>query len=47
MRNAELTQYAAWRLWPVHVVAKMFGVLVKVEGFPFGSARLLRREQPS
>ncbi len=37
MINQELTQYPAWRLWPVHLVAKLFGVLVKVDGYPFGS----------
>jgi len=40
MKNVELTQYGAWRLRPVHLVAKAFGVLVKVDGIPFGSNRL-------
>lgn len=39
MVNQKLTQYRKWRLWPVHAVAKLFGVLVKVDGFPFGSNR--------
>lgn len=39
MRNQNLTQYTAWRLWPVHAIAKLFGVLVHVNGFPFGSSR--------
>lgn len=38
MINQELTQYPAWRLWPVHLVAKLFGVPVKVDGYPFGSS---------
>ncbi|MNL72705.1 hypothetical protein D3C87_1980570 [compost metagenome] len=37
MINQKLTQYPAWRLWPVHVAAKLFGVLVTVDGLPFGS----------
>lgn len=39
MLNQELTQYATWRLWPVHAVARIFGVLVHVNGVPFGSNR--------
>jgi len=39
MLNQQLTQYPAWRLWPVHIVAKIFGIQVKVEGLPFGSNR--------
>ena len=31
--------HAKWRVLPVHLVAKLFGVLVHVEGMPFGSAR--------
>jgi len=42
MRNQKLTQYPTWRLWPVHAVARLFGVLVKVDGYPFGSNRLYR-----
>jgi len=42
--NAKLTMYPPWRVWLVHLFAKPLGVLVHVEGFPFGSARLLRRE---
>ena len=34
--------HAKWRVLPVHLVAKLFGVLVKVEGMPFGSARIYR-----
>lgn len=34
--------HARWRVLPVHLVAKLFGVLVKVEGMPFGSARIYR-----
>lgn len=40
--NQKLTQYPAWRLLPVHAVAKLFGVPVKVDGLPFGSNRLYR-----
>lgn len=43
MKNAELTQYPAWRLWPVHLIAKLFGVLVKVDAMPYGSLRILRK----
>lgn len=31
--------HARWRVLPVHLVAKLFGVLIKVEGMPFGSNR--------
>lgn len=31
--------HARWRILPVHLVAKLFGVLIKVEGMPFGSNR--------
>jgi len=31
--------HAKWRVLPVHLVAKLFGVLLKVEGLPFGSSR--------
>jgi hypothetical protein len=37
MKNASLTRYRAWRLWPIHLVAKAMGVLVKVDGLPFGA----------
>lgn len=33
------TTHARWRILPVHLVAKLFGVLIKVEGMPFGSNR--------
>lgn len=33
------TTHARWRVLPVHLVAKLFGVLIKVEGLPFGSNR--------
>lgn len=31
--------HAKWRVLPVHLVAKLFGVLVHVDGAPFGSSR--------
>lgn len=31
--------HARWRVLAVHLVAKLFGVLIKVEGMPFGSSR--------
>lgn len=31
--------HARWRVLPVHLVAKLFGVLINVEGMPFGSNR--------
>ena len=34
--------HARWRVLPVHLVAKLFGVLVHVEGMPFGSNRIYR-----
>lgn len=43
MKNSELTQYSAWRIWPVHIVAKLFGVLVKVDAMPYGSLRIWRK----
>lgn len=46
MKNAQLTQYPAWRIWPVHIVAKLFGVLVKVDAMPYGSVRIHRRNFP-
>ena len=46
MKNAQLTQYPAWRIWPVHIVAKLFGVLVKVDAMPYGSGRIHRRNFP-
>lgn len=45
MKNAHLTQYPAWRLWPIHLVAKLFGVLVKVDAMPYGSLRIWRKRQ--
>lgn len=40
MMNANLIEHApAWKLRIIHYVAKALGVLVKVEGFPFGSNR--------
>jgi len=41
--NAEGTIYPAWRVLPVHWVAKLFGVLVHVGAMPFGSIRVSRR----
>lgn len=41
--------YAKWRIAPVAVVAKLFGVLVHIEGFPHGSNRLYladRKKRP-
>lgn len=34
-----------WRLVVLHCVAKALGLLVKVEGFPFGSRRNLERHE--
>ena len=36
MINANLTIYAGWKLRIIHIVAKMLGVLVKVDGIPYG-----------
>lgn len=38
--------HARWRVLPVHLVAKLFGVLIKVEGMPFGSNRTHLANQP-
>lgn len=32
--------HARWRVLPVQLVAKLFGMLIKVEGMPFGSSRV-------
>jgi len=43
MINANLIDHApAWKLAIIHFVAKVLGVLVKVEGIPFGSTRNLK-----
>lgn len=41
-----LPTHARWRVLPVHLVAKLFGVLIKVEGMPFGSNRTRRANPP-
>ncbi|WP_070281929.1 hypothetical protein [Janthinobacterium sp. MP5059B] len=40
------TTHARWRVLPVHLVAKLFGVLIKVEGMPFGSNRTRLANSP-
>ena len=40
--NHTTTTHARWRVLPVHLAAKLFGVLIKVEGLPFGSNRIYR-----
>jgi hypothetical protein len=43
MINANLISHApAWKLAIIHYVAKALGVLVKVEGIPFGSNRNIK-----
>jgi hypothetical protein len=43
MRNLKLIEdQPRWRVAVVAYFAKLMGVLVKVEGFPFGSARKLK-----
>lgn len=42
MHNRKLTRYPAWRLWPVHALAKLLNVAVKVDGLPFGADRKVR-----
>lgn len=40
MLNANLIEHApAWKLRIIHYVAKLLGVLVHVEGIPFGSPK--------
>ncbi|MCV9940926.1 hypothetical protein OIU35_31635 [Boseaceae bacterium BT-24-1] len=41
MHNLKLIYQAAWRVRIVHYVAKALGVLVHVDGMPFGSARIV------
>jgi hypothetical protein len=46
MTNLQLIEeYPRWRVWLVALAAKMIGVVVHVEGIPFGSSRL-RKSQP-
>lgn len=41
--NANLTSYGAgWRIWLLAAVAKALGVLIHVEGIPFGASRRSR-----
>ncbi len=48
MINASLIGHApAWELTAIHYVSKALGVLVKVEGIPFGSNRNINRGRPS
>lgn len=37
--------YPTWRVWLLHLIAKALGVLVHVEGFPYGSVRLYRKSE--
>jgi hypothetical protein len=39
-KNHELTRYGEWRVRAMHRVAKALGLLVHIDGLPFG------REQP-
>lgn len=47
MLNQKLTHHNKWRLWPVHAVAKLFGVLIHVNGVPFGSSRHIQSASKS
>lgn len=39
--------FVSWRLCVLHAVAKTLGLLVKVEGFPYGTSRnLIRNREP-
>ena len=42
--NLNLITQAAWRVTILHWVARALGVLVHVEGMPFGSTRNFKRE---
>lgn len=37
--------YPLWRRRLIHVIAKALGVLVHIEGFPFGSNRIFLRSR--
>jgi hypothetical protein len=37
--------FVSWRLTALHYVAKALGLLVHVEGFPYGTCRNLSRER--
>lgn len=39
------TIYEKWRVVFVHIVAKLLGVLVHIEGVPFGSSRIFLASQ--
>jgi hypothetical protein len=43
MKNAHLTS-TPFRARVIHIVARLLGVLVHIEGWPFGSSRNVRRE---
>lgn len=44
MKNLQLIEsQPRWRVLMVAVFAKMAGVIIHVEGFPFGSSRLWKR----
>lgn len=45
MRLYPLTEYARWRVVCIHYAAKLIGVTVHVEGFPYGSSRTRRAQQ--
>ena len=42
VNNLKLVRQASWRVVIVHFVAKLVGLLVHVEGLPYGSSRNYR-----
>jgi len=40
----EYTIYPAWRIWPIRMLAKLLGVLIDIDGVPFGSNRIWLRK---
>jgi hypothetical protein len=47
MMNLRLVQQDAWRVRLIHYVAKAAGLLIHIDGIPFGSSRNNRRCLPA
>lgn len=46
--NANLTSYGAgWRLWLLALLAKTLGVLIHVQGIPFGAEHRRTHAEPA
>jgi len=44
---AQPPKFSAWRIAPIHWLARALGVLAHIEGRPYGSARLVKKEPGS